>query len=506
MQTNNVITKMFEGKSFENIDGVGGKSKTVTKSTDIFSNLLNQGTKSFDESASSTKNKDDVTKAYECSNESYDRYRYRNSNIESGRLVDDELEQKVEMIEDFVANIVEIVSEELIVTEEDIVEAMQMLGVTVFDLLNPQVLAEFTVALTEVEDAPALLLDSGFQSMLGQIAETEKEFVNQVNMDVDQMQMILSEMEISEQPYVLEDVDQFELPLEETVGINMEGTHEQPMSEAEQESVMNFHATQSQDSKVEKPVENVEYESKTVNDSQGGESIVVSEKQNEFGAGDTKENPADSETLFDDSSEQVETKDLPKTHKENTEHAFTSHLERVTGEHLKVEPIATNKSGDAYISVDTVKVIEQLAERVRVHNFLEGSSIEMQLNPENLGKMYVNISAKQGMIHAQIAATNETVKEALESQVHELRETLQQAGVKVDAIEVTIASHEFERSLEQGQSREEQEAQRQEEMKEKNRRDLNRTAFEDWSEELSEEEALIARIMKENGNTFDYTV
>ena len=210
--------------------------------------------------------------------------------------------------------------------------------------------------------------------------------------------------------------------------------------------------------------------------------------------------------MFDDSSEQVETKDLPKTHKENTEHAFTSHLERVTGEHLKVEPIATNKSGDAYISVDTVKVIEQLAERVRVHNFLEGSSIEMQLNPENLGKMYVNISAKQGMIHAQIAATNETVKEALESQVHELRETLQQSGVKVDAIEVTIASHEFERSLEQGQSREEQESQRQEEMKEKNRRDLNRTSFDEWTEELSEEEALIARIMKENGNTFDYTV
>ena len=74
--------------------------------------------------------------------------------------------------------------------------------------------------------------------------------------------------------YVLENVDQFELPLEETVGINMEGTHEQPMSEAEQESVMNFHVTQSQDSKVEKPVENVEYESKTVNDSQSDKSVA----------------------------------------------------------------------------------------------------------------------------------------------------------------------------------------------------------------------------------------
>ena len=196
MQTNNVIAKMFEGKSIEKSIEFGGKSKSVTKATDIFSNLLNQGAKSFDASPSVTQSNDDVTKTYEGSKESYDRYRYRNSNIEAGQSVDGESEQKMEEIKDFVADIVEIVSKELNVTEEDIVEAMQMLGITVFDLLNPQVLAEFTVALTEVEDASALLLDSGFQSMLGQIAETEKEFVHQVNMDVDQMQMILSEMEI----------------------------------------------------------------------------------------------------------------------------------------------------------------------------------------------------------------------------------------------------------------------------------------------------------------------
>ena len=33
--------------------------------------------------------------------------------------------------------------------------------------------------------------------------------------------------------------------------------------------------------------------------------------------------------------------------------------------------------------------------------------MEMQLNPENLGKVYVNISSKEGMIHAQLAASNE---------------------------------------------------------------------------------------------------
>ena len=109
-------------------------------------------------------------------------------------------------------------------------------------------------------------------------------------------------------------------------------------------------------------------------------------------------------------------------------------------------------------------------------------------------------------MNAQIAATNETVKEALEAQIYELKESLQQSGVKVDAIEVTIASHEFEKNLEQGQSREEQEAERQEEMKDKNRREINLSDLDEASDLLNEEEALIARMMKDNGNSLDYTV
>lgn len=44
----------------------------------------------------------------------------------------------------------------------------------------------------------------------------------------------------------------------------------------------------------------------------------------------------------------------------------------------------------------------------------------------------------------------------LETQVADLRQNLNQAGVKVDAIEVTVASHEFEKNLEQNQENEKQ--------------------------------------------------
>ena len=128
--------------------------------------------------------------------------------------------------------------------------------------------------------------------------------------------------------------------------------------------------------------------------------------------------------------------------------------------------------------------------------------MEMQLNPENLGKVYLQVSSREGAINAQLTATNEAVKNALEVQMATLRENLEQAGVKVDAIEVTVASHEFERNLEQDQKREEQEGERAQKEAGR-RRNLNLSSLDELSGLMSEEEALVAQIMWDNGNSVD---
>lgn len=130
--------------------------------------------------------------------------------------------------------------------------------------------------------------------------------------------------------------------------------------------------------------------------------------------------------------------------------------------------------------------------------------MEMQLNPENLGKIYLQVSAREGSVHATIAAQNEAVKAALESQVAELKESLNQSGVKVDAVEVTVASHEFEKNLEQNEQRQKEEGERQQEQVSR-RRNLNLTMPQELEGELSQEEALAAQIMKDNGNSVDLT-
>ena len=158
------------------------------------------------------------------------------------------------------------------------------------------------------------------------------------------------------------------------------------------------------------------------------------------------------------------------------------------------------------MSTDTTELINQIVDNIRLNVSQDTTSIEMQLNPENLGRVYVHLSAKEGTVNAQFTATNEVVKEALEAQIVTLKENLNQAGVKVDAVEITVSSHEFERNLEQGQSREEQEGEYQEAAAKQRRRNINMSSMDELAGVMTEEESLVAQMMRDNGNSVDMTV
>jgi flagellar hook-length control protein FliK len=168
-------------------------------------------------------------------------------------------------------------------------------------------------------------------------------------------------------------------------------------------------------------------------------------------------------------------------------------------------PVAETEAPLSYTSVDALDLIEQVAENVKVVLANDSTSMEMQLNPENLGKIYLNVSTKEGMVNAQIAAQNEAVKEALETQIATLRENLNQAGVKVDAIEVTVASHEFEKNLEQNEHRGEQQQAEEASAQPSARRSIRMDSLDELSGLMTEEEILAAQIMKDNGNSVDLT-
>jgi flagellar hook-length control protein FliK len=160
---------------------------------------------------------------------------------------------------------------------------------------------------------------------------------------------------------------------------------------------------------------------------------------------------------------------------------------------------------DSYIELQSL--MDQMDGLARTFASSDGTTVEMQLNPENLGRLTLSVSEKQGNVTAQIIASNEQVKEALQTQIVELRASLQAQGVKVQAVEVTVATHEFEQNLDGNTSAngQEQEEARQQAAQTTRRRNLDFHSLDELSGLMSEEETLAAQIMRDNGGSVDYT-
>ena len=183
-----------------------------------------------------------------------------------------------------------------------------------------------------------------------------------------------------------------------------------------------------------------------------------------------------------------------------------------TNEHVVVNEIQTTAFAEQLGEFEAVQtlppqvtvadIMEQFAEQTRVLISADTTKLEMQLNPEHLGKLYLEVLENDGVITAKLQTQNAEVKEALEMQVTELKLNLEQAGVKVDSVEVTIASHEFERNLEQDANSKKQ----QEEALEKKvrHRNINLNELDGLSGLMSEEETLVVKMMAEQGNSVNF--
>ena len=159
--------------------------------------------------------------------------------------------------------------------------------------------------------------------------------------------------------------------------------------------------------------------------------------------------------------------------------------------------------------VDTESLMNQISQFSKMYSSGDATTLEMQLNPENLGKLVLHVTSKGGNINAQITATNEQVKDTLQNQMAELKNVLNQQGLKVDAVEVTVETHEFEQNLDgntsAGGQMNQQNSQNQSQARETGRRNINMNQLDGLSGLMTEEETLAAQIMKDNGNSVDFT-
>ncbi|MDR0949052.1 MAG: flagellar hook-length control protein FliK [Lachnospiraceae bacterium] len=156
-------------------------------------------------------------------------------------------------------------------------------------------------------------------------------------------------------------------------------------------------------------------------------------------------------------------------------------------------------------NVDTEFIMRQIVEYVKGNVTAESSSVEMQLNPENLGTLRIILATKDGALTAQFFTQNEAVKNALETQMIRLMESFEEQGISVTEVEVSVATHEFDMGSEQEQQSNAQSGSGNEGSLPRHRS----LVLEDILSPgyiASAQEQLAADMMIANGNTVDYTV
>ena len=425
------------------------------------------------------------------------------------------------------SQIVEKVTEDLDITEDKLCEIMQMLGITSMELLQPENLTALFANATGIENNPQeLVLNSDFTGLYADVMDIASQ--NQALLEA------VSNMEVLENPQVLEiftepdnpgeintasaEEDIAKVQISDVTDETEEPVFQQPQVKSEAMGTSET-ISASEDNTVsgsQGMLETAEVEASNISETAvSSESIDSSET--EMQPTDSKRDRTDlaentlsqqvsDETVSLKSEKQVMKTDL-NSDSSSDERSFDDKSEnRVlhTMINEQMQPEGVFEAFDVqpkYTSVNTTDIIRQIVDQISIAKTTGESVIEMQLNPENLGKLYINVTERNSEITARIAVSNETVKNALESQMAALRENLQDANIRVNDVEITIATHEFERNLEQNAGNENGRQDGQQFTHQSSSNGVNRTGH---NEAASDEAGLAAQIMRDNGNSVDF--
>lgn len=371
-----------------------------------------------------------------------------------------DLDAAKDAAEDAGKEVVDKVADKLGVTPEEVEEAMSVLGLTFMDLVNPSQMAALINQLTGEGDALTPLTDEG-------LFATIQELTAEIGVILEEQAEVLSE----------------ELGVDVSEALNLMETAATATATATEENT-GF-------------VLEVEDETVTASD------VIVTE-----GSGVT--DLAEEETVSV-ISEEVEDSGKDTDHKQNaagsSQETAGAYVQAPGADQAFVaEPKEVELPFTSYLRPE--EILDQIADYVKIHHSEGLSEMEISLNPESLGRVYLQIAAREGVITATIAAQNEAVRDALMVQALTLKEELNQQGLKVEAVEVTIESHEFERNTDNGgeQAKDlyEQQVQKQ------TRRRLvieNLAQAEEMleNEDLTADERLQIDMMARNGGTVDFT-
>ena len=361
----------------------------------------------------------------------------------------------VDAVSEAIATMVNAIAEELGIEPQEVIASLEELGIDTQDLLNPAELPNIMVKLTGGEDMMSLVTDADLYQSVQELAETAVQTTKQ----------IAEELQIPEKQ-VIDILTQNDVTSEGLVRKQPEPAQEISNMQSQPEQEMNA------------PVE------------EEGSNLV-----NNFSQA-TRVN-----TQSEDQASQHPEHGSEQQH-QNAEAAALANL---MNEIQSLGETAQASAADFGETVDTEMIMRQITDYIRVQNNTNVSEIEMQLHPESLGTVNLQLTAsKEGVITANFFTENEAVKAALETQITSLRENLEQQGFKVDAVEVAVGNYQQNAEAQTGEERGQQQETSEDVRRAARLRRINLGELTEEDTEITQEEEITVDMMRRMGNSVDY--
>lgn len=284
-------------------------------------------------------------------------------------------------------------------SEEELGKLLEDAGITMLDLLNPDVLKSFILKTQNATEVDML------------INEDLNQLVNQLLQDLD---VILEKGDF--QSDMLSDVA---MQTVFTVQEEMTGDEDMQVQMAQEEVDTNQQKTADTQT---------QWKHETVNSQVKVEVQGSSQQEQSF------------QNLNQDASGNAD--------------ALIDNLNQALNQVVNTEGINRVEFSETMEQVD---IVRQVVDEIRANITKEVTSLSIRLNPEQLGNVQITVATRNGMMQARIIAETEAAKNAIENNLAILKETFEQQDLKVDAIEVMVGTGEFFAETEQQTGEEQQE-------------------------------------------------
>lgn len=414
------------------------------------------------------------------------------SGQETESLDEEKIKDLAEEISEITNQIVDKIKSEFEVTDEEIEEAMEVLGLTIADLTKPAELRNLLMELTGTSDSIELLTNVELYDSVKEVTDFASNLFTEVAKDFSLSTEQLTEMINTESfEEALNEVDVSVTSNEAETEADAEVVSEVTVDKTT-DAALAFENSDKADANETKPVESnnsneseevpIDTEKKAPDKIEKPESFTQSNLMNDEAMNERSENRKSFN--FDSSKNQEFTF--------NQTQAVTNQTVNTVGD--IVETVTSYTTG-----ADTDSIMRQVTDYVKVHISEDVTKMEIELHPASLGTVNMQINSQNGQITAHLTVQNELVKSVLETQMIKLQETFDEQGTKVSAIEVTVAEYSLNSQSDNNYSEERNGRNYGSKKKGIN---LNEIGSLD---ELDEEEQLEAKVMEMNGSSVNYT-